>query len=86
MPKPILKRIEVTDIFPPQRYSALAPGDTVVSMDGGRIWRVIEKSADILTLIPYSGGQPYRINAEESRLVFGKIDLPEELKGRLSLQ
>ena len=83
MPKVVVKKILINDIYPPARYEDLQPGDTVVEIPRNRFWIVSDASEDTLTVFPYSGGAAYILPSDKSKVVFGKVDLPEELKERL---
>ena len=75
----------VTDLYPPHKYSELKTGDTVISMEEGKLWRIIDKTEGTVTIIPYSGGMAYDVPADNSKMVFGKINIPEEVKALIAL-
>lgn len=77
--------IPVTEICSPEEYTKIKPGDNVVSLHDGKMWRAVNSTKEYITIIPFFGGIAYKIPVNSGKVVFGKIEIPGLLKEQIAL-
>jgi len=80
------KKIAVGRIYSSSEYHNIARGSIVTSLHTGKLWRVIDKTDDSVTVIPYSGGASFEFKEASSDVAFGLIEEPESLPEKIWLR